>query len=102
MRRSPRPSATTGASAEAFAAASLGFGRGAAIAVQKYSLAVLIQYSTTGGNMYPGTYAASTPDKPAMIMGATGQTVTFAELDAGANRLAQLFAALGFETGDHI
>ena len=40
--------------------------------------------------MYPGAHAAATPDKPAYIMAATGEVVTYAELDAAANRLSQL------------
>ena len=43
--------------------------------------------------MYPGAHAASTPDKPAYIMAATGEVVTYAELDAAANRLSQVFHA---------
>ena len=35
-------------------------------------------------------HAIATPDKPAFIMGSTGETVTFAELDARANQVAQL------------
>ena len=52
--------------------------------------------------MYPGTYAQSTPDKPAYIMGGTGEIITYRELHDAANRLAQLFAALGLEVGDHV
>jgi long-chain acyl-CoA synthetase len=52
--------------------------------------------------MYPGAHAATTPDKPAVIMGETGQTTTYAELDAGANRLSQLLYAGGLRSGDHI
>ena len=52
--------------------------------------------------MHPGTFAASTPDKPALILGSTGQVVTFAELDAAANRLSQLLHAAGLRPGDHI
>ena len=52
--------------------------------------------------MHPGTFAASTPDKPALIMGSSGHTVTFAELDAAANRLSQLLHSAGLRPGDHI
>jgi long-chain acyl-CoA synthetase len=51
---------------------------------------------------YPGTYAAATPDKPAVVMGGTGEVVTYAELDAEANRLAHLFRAAGLQAGDHV
>ncbi|MGZ4718077.1 MAG: AMP-binding protein, partial [Acidimicrobiales bacterium] len=52
--------------------------------------------------MYPGTFASTTPDKAAVIMGATGEVITYAELDAEANRLAQLFRAAGLQPGDHV
>ena len=46
--------------------------------------------------------ARATPDKPALIMGASGEVVTFAELDAKANQIAQLLRASGIQTGQHI
>ena len=52
--------------------------------------------------MYPGAHAETTPDKPAVIMGTTGETVTYAQLDEEANRLSQLFRAAGLQPGDHI
>ncbi len=51
---------------------------------------------------YPGTWAERTPDKPAIIMGRTGETVTYAELDETANRLSRFFRAQGLRQGDHI
>ena len=42
------------------------------------------------------------PDKPAYIMAETGDTVTFAELEATANQGAQLFRSLGLQRGNHI
>ena len=47
-------------------------------------------------------HAIATPDKPAFIMGASGEMVTFAELDARANQIAQLLRASGVQTGEHI
>ena len=52
--------------------------------------------------MHPGTFAESTPDKIAYRMAATGEAVTFAELEAAANQGAHLFRSLGLERGDHI
>ncbi|MBK9178158.1 MAG: AMP-binding protein [Acidimicrobiales bacterium] len=52
--------------------------------------------------MYPGAHVATTPDKPAYIMGGTGQVVTYRELDAEANRLARFFRDLGLQPGDHV
>jgi long-chain acyl-CoA synthetase len=51
---------------------------------------------------YPGIHAATTPDKAAIIMGTSGEVVTYAELDAGANRLSHVFSELGLQPGDHI
>ena len=47
-------------------------------------------------------HAIATPDKPAFIMGSTGETVTFGELDAIANQVAQLLRASGVQQGQHI
>jgi long-chain acyl-CoA synthetase len=52
--------------------------------------------------MYPGAYAASDPDKPALVMAETGWTQTFAELDAAANRLSRLLRSVGLQPGDHV
>ncbi|MDP9388410.1 MAG: AMP-binding protein [Actinomycetota bacterium] len=50
--------------------------------------------------MDPGAHAATDPDKPACIMAGTGETVTYGQLDAGANRLARLLHDRGLRTGD--
>jgi long-chain acyl-CoA synthetase len=52
--------------------------------------------------MHPAVHARSEPDRPAYIMGATGETVTYGELDARSSQGAQLFRALGLNTGDVI
>jgi acyl-CoA synthetase (AMP-forming)/AMP-acid ligase II len=52
--------------------------------------------------MHPSSHAALTPDKPAIIMVQSGEIVTFAQLEARANRLAQLFRSLGLVKGDCI
>ncbi|MBS0408311.1 MAG: acyl-CoA synthetase [Proteobacteria bacterium] len=52
--------------------------------------------------MYLADHARLTPDKPAMISADTGAKVTYAELDAASNRLAQFLHAQGFRRGDHI
>jgi fatty-acyl-CoA synthase len=52
--------------------------------------------------MYPGHYAQTTPDKPAVISALTGEMLTYAELDARSNRLAQLLWSEGLRRGDHI
>ena len=52
--------------------------------------------------MYPGTFASTTPDKPAVIMAGSEEQLTYAELEARSAQLAQLFAAAGLERGDHV
>jgi len=52
--------------------------------------------------VYLGSYALTQPDKPAAIRPATGETVTFGQLDARSNQLAQLFHARGLRRGDHV
>lgn len=51
---------------------------------------------------YPGVHARRNGGKPAVIMAESGVSMTFAELDAFANRLARLFASLGLAAGDHV
>jgi long-chain acyl-CoA synthetase len=52
--------------------------------------------------MYPGEHAQKHPEQPAFIMGSTGETITFGEYEARANRLAHLFRDLGLERLDHV
>ena len=52
--------------------------------------------------MHPGDHAQTAPDRPAVIMAGSGQVITYAELDEGANRLSQLFRSLGLQPGDHV
>jgi len=52
--------------------------------------------------MYPATYAATTPDKPAVIMAGSGAVLTYAELDRRSNQLAHLLHDRGLRTGDGI
>lgn len=50
--------------------------------------------------MYPGTYAADTPDRPAIVMTGTGESRTFAQLDERSARLADHLREAGLTTGD--
>jgi len=52
--------------------------------------------------MHPYIHAKAHPDKPAYIMAATGEAVTYRQLDDQSNRIAQLFRSLGLLAGDHI
>lgn len=52
--------------------------------------------------MYPGVHAANTPDKPALIMGGSGEVVTYRQLDQRSNQLARLWRDHGLRPGDHV
>src|ERR1700691_1703454 len=51
--------------------------------------------------MFPGKPAAARPEHPAVIMAQSGEVITYAELEARSNRLAQLFRARGLRRLDH-
>ena len=57
---------------------------------------------TNGEGFHPCSHAARWPNKPAIIMGGTGQVITYAELDLWSNRVAQLFRAHGLRVGDTV
>ncbi|MDL9935843.1 acyl-CoA synthetase [Gordonia sp. ABSL1-1] len=52
--------------------------------------------------MFPGVFAATTPDKPAVIAAATGEQLTYRQLDENSTRLANHLEALGLRPGDCI
>ena len=51
--------------------------------------------------MYPGNHANKRAEQPAFIMAATGESVTYAELEARTNQLAHLLRAHGLKRLDH-
>lgn len=51
---------------------------------------------------HPTVHAKNTPDKPAVIMAGSGETVTYRELDERSNRAAHLFRSLGLLHGDAV
>jgi long-chain acyl-CoA synthetase len=51
--------------------------------------------------MYPGRIAKEQPDRPAFVMAATGEAVTYGELDRRSNRLAHLLRAQGLQRLGH-
>ena len=50
---------------------------------------------------YPGTIAAIDPQRRAVVMGGSGQVVTYGQLDKGSIRLARLLRETGLGPGDH-
>jgi long-chain acyl-CoA synthetase len=50
--------------------------------------------------MHPITHAATRPDHAAIVMAATGETVSYGEMDATANRFARLLRTKGLRAGD--
>ena len=50
--------------------------------------------------MHPIQHAKSRADRPAIIMAGSGETVTYAQLDEAANRVAHLLRSLGLKPGD--
>jgi long-chain acyl-CoA synthetase len=51
--------------------------------------------------MYIAPIAARDPQRPAIIMAASGLVLTYGQLDAGSNRLAHLFRSQGLKRLDH-
>src|SRR4051794_15121534 len=50
--------------------------------------------------MYPGTFAATTPDRPAVVMAASGEVVTYRQLDERSNRFAHYLRSLPLGPAD--
>jgi long-chain acyl-CoA synthetase len=51
--------------------------------------------------MYPGTHAKPRADQPAFIMALSGETVTYAELEARTSKLAHFLRTRGLKRLDH-
>lgn len=51
---------------------------------------------------HPSVHALSHPDKPAVIMAGSGETITYRELDEASNRVAHLLRARGLKIGDTV
>lgn len=52
--------------------------------------------------MHPSVHARTHPEKPAIIMAGSGETISYAELDARSNQVAQLLRARGVKIGDTV
>jgi long-chain acyl-CoA synthetase len=50
--------------------------------------------------MYPGTYAAQTPDRIAAVMAGTGETVSYGEFERRSVQLARVLSGAGLRPGD--
>jgi long-chain acyl-CoA synthetase len=50
--------------------------------------------------MHPRLHAETHPDKPALILSASGESVTYSQLEARANRGAHALRSLGLDKGD--
>ncbi len=57
---------------------------------------------STEAVFFPGAVAAREPDRAAVVMAGSGETISYAQLENTANRLSQLFRAAGLERGDHV
>jgi long-chain acyl-CoA synthetase len=51
--------------------------------------------------MYPGRHAIARADQPAIVMARSGESVSYREFEARANRLAHLLRAQGLQRLDH-
>ncbi|WP_099022998.1 acyl-CoA synthetase [Mycolicibacterium palauense] len=52
--------------------------------------------------MYPGTHAATDPDRPAVVMAGSGRTLTYGDLDRHSESIAAALHDLGLRRGDVI
>jgi long-chain acyl-CoA synthetase len=52
--------------------------------------------------MHPRLHAETRPDKPALIFASSGDSITFAQLEFGANRGAHVLRSLGLGNGDAV
>ena len=52
--------------------------------------------------MYPGAHAQTMPEKAAAIHAATGEMLTYGELNRRSMQLAQLWREHGLQRGDHV
>ena len=55
-----------------------------------------------GLELTPRAHAQDDPYRPAIVMGATGEVVTYGELDERSRRLASAFRERGLTEGDHL
>ena len=51
---------------------------------------------------HPSHHAKASPERPALIIADTGEELSYAQLDAGSNKMAQLMRSIGLKPGDAI
>lgn len=56
----------------------------------------------TPADMTPGWHAVHTPDRPAIVMGSSGEVVTYHELEERSTRFARALRNRGLRMGNHI
>ena len=56
----------------------------------------------TMGYEHPKRYAESNPGRPTVIVGDTGVTLSYGDMESRSNRLANVFRSLGLGVGDHV
>lgn len=54
------------------------------------------------GPFHPGAHLATSPDKPAVVMAGSGESLTFAQLDASAHEIGLAFRSLGLDVRAHV
>src|SRR3984957_4086163 len=54
------------------------------------------------GPLFARQHASDHPDQPAIVMGASGEVVTYREYEDQCNRVAQFLRSAGLQRGDHI
>jgi fatty-acyl-CoA synthase len=52
--------------------------------------------------VHPGAFAATDPDRPALVMAETGETLTYGELEDRSTRLAHVLRDAGLRKGDAV
>jgi long-chain acyl-CoA synthetase len=52
--------------------------------------------------LHPAAHAATTPDRPAVVMTGSGEVLTYRQLDEGSTRLALVLHDRGLQPGDHL
>ena len=52
--------------------------------------------------MFPGHFASLNPHRPAVIDAASGEVITYRQLDESANKISNLLRSHGLQVGDHV